>query len=73
MSFIIPTAFQNTVTSPNVEQLLLDLSRGTAIVLAIVYILFLFFQLKTHAPLFENHIDGEEAETPNMTLSSGNL
>jgi Ca2+:H+ antiporter len=44
-----------------VETRLLILSRGTAIVMLIIYGLFLFFQLKTHKSLYEDH-GGEEEE-----------
>lgn len=48
---------------------LLALSRGTAIILLLVYIAYLHFQLKTHADLFEAAPvvgDDEEPETPQM-------
>jgi Ca2+:H+ antiporter len=46
----------------------LTLSHGTAIILLILYVLYLFFQLRTHAYLFdaENQPEGEEAEEPTM-------
>jgi Ca2+:H+ antiporter len=47
-----------------VETRLLILSRGTAIVMLIIYGLFLFFQLKTHKKLYEDtgNEDSEEEE-----------
>lgn len=49
------------------ERGLLLLSRGTAIILFLVYIGYLFFQLKTHADLFEAVAeDGEEEEELSM-------
>jgi len=49
-----------------IETRLLILSRGTAIVMLIIYGLFLFFQLKTHAKFYEDTGDDEE-EQKNMT------
>ncbi|CAE6389854.1 unnamed protein product [Rhizoctonia solani] len=49
---------------------LLLISRGTAIVLLIVYVSYLFFQLKTHADLFASP-DEEEPEEPSMSVISG--
>jgi Ca2+:H+ antiporter len=48
---------------------ILYLSRGTAIMLLLLYILYLFFQLKSHASLFDEEVvpanegEGEEEET----------
>jgi len=60
---IIP-AIPDENTSPIVQRLLL-LSRGTAVIMLIIYGLFLFFQLKTHAKFYQDE-DNEEEE-PNMT------
>jgi Ca2+:H+ antiporter len=51
---------------------MLQLSRGTAIILLILYVLYLIFQLKTHASLFdaENQTTNDEdghAEEPQMS------
>lgn len=44
---------------------LLIISRGTAILLLLVYVAYLFFQLKTHSYLFQAHRRGQsEEETP---------
>lgn len=49
------------------------LSRGTSIILLILYVLYLFFQLRTHAGLFDAEIatiaDGEEEEEEEPQLS----
>jgi Ca2+:H+ antiporter len=45
----------------SVETRLLVLSRGTAIVMLIIYGLFLFFQLKTHKNLYEDNQQAHEA------------
>ncbi|KAH7343682.1 Sodium/calcium exchanger protein-domain-containing protein [Rhizoctonia solani] len=51
---------------------LLLISRGTAVVLLIVYISYLFFQLKTHADLFASpENENEEPEEPKMSVISG--
>jgi len=50
----------------SVETRLLILSRGTAIIMLIIYGLFLFFQLKTHKKLYESP-DEEEEEEKGMT------
>src|SRR5437868_7068442 len=51
-SLIIPAALYNTIyknaNDHEVMGTVLLLSRGTAIVLLILYVLYLFFQLKTH-------------------------
>jgi len=52
--------------SLSVDTRLLILSRGTAIVMLIIYGLFLFFQLKTHKKLYESP-DEEEEEEKGMT------
>jgi Ca2+:H+ antiporter len=50
-----------------VETRLLILSRGTSIVMLIIYGLFLFFQLKTHSKYYLNTGGEEEEEEKNMT------
>ncbi|CUS23314.1 LAQU0S09e01992g1_1 [Lachancea quebecensis] len=58
-SLLIPAAFRLSLPDNNkrqdllINEKLLELSRGTSIVLLIVYVLFLWFQLKTHHHLFE--------------------
>ncbi|KAK6202444.1 Ca2+/H+ antiporter [Scheffersomyces amazonensis] len=62
-SLLIPAAFHSTLPVPkgktdfpqpgSSDELVLSLSRGVSIILLIVYIIFLFFQLKTHKSLFE--------------------
>ncbi|KAG0021941.1 hypothetical protein BGZ82_011149 [Podila clonocystis] len=59
LSLLIPAAF--SATSSLVTEADLDhLSYGTAIVLLVVYILYLFFQLKTHTHLYSNSSEEEE-------------
>lgn len=45
----------------------LFISRGTSVVLLLVYILYLFFQLRTHSFLYEGDEADEEEEIPEMT------
>ncbi|PUU73533.1 Sodium/calcium exchanger protein-domain-containing protein [Tuber borchii] len=54
-SLIIPAALYSTLIEPKEKQfkLILDLSRGTSVVLLILYVLYLGFQLGTHAFLFD--------------------
>ena len=62
-SLLIPAAFKATLPSGKednlIDEKILELSRGTAIVLLVVYVLFLYFQLGTHHALFEE----QEEET----------
>jgi len=66
---VAPIATTNTTNSSStnllhpddtINQKLLELSRGTAIILIIVYGLYLFFQLVTHKHLYETEDDEEE-------------
>jgi len=52
---------------------LLILSRGTAIILLIIYVLYLIFQLVTHKHLYEEIEDDEEEEDPKMNLPTAIL
>lgn len=62
-SLLIPAAFRATIPHSKkdiiVDDKILALSRGTAIILLIVYVLFLIFQLGSHHSLFEQ----QEQET----------
>jgi len=53
--------------SLSVPTRLLILSRGTAIIMLIIYGLFLFFQLKTHKSLYMSPASDEEEEVKGMT------
>jgi Ca2+:H+ antiporter len=62
-SLILPAAFQAALPyNHKTDVQILTLSRGTAIVLLIIYILYLFFQLKTHAHLYDqvSHDAGDD-------------
>jgi len=63
-ALILPSAFdaglpQNAATREGV----LALSRGTAVVLLIIYILFLIYQLRTHTYVFETDGLNDEEDT----------
>ncbi|KAI8967281.1 calcium/proton exchanger [Mycotypha africana] len=66
LSLLIPAAFSATIDDDTTEGIL-QLSHGVSIVLLIVYLLYLFFQLKTHTFLYEDEED--ETEVPSTTLS----
>ncbi|KAL9027722.1 MAG: hypothetical protein Q9196_003795 [Gyalolechia fulgens] len=73
-SLIIPATLYAAMGSSDAEDArqdnILILSHGTAIILLVLYGLYLFFQLKTHAHLFDEESepssgrDGEDAEQP---------
>lgn len=61
-SLIIPAALYATIAQteePDFKQIL-QLSRGTSIVILILYVMYLVFQLKTHTDLFAGTNDPEE-------------
>ncbi|OHW96978.1 Ca2+:H+ antiporter [Colletotrichum incanum] len=73
-SLVIPATLYSVllekVESVENERSILVLSRGTAIVLLLLYILYLWFQLRTHPNLFDaeiQHHNEEEAEEPIMS------
>ncbi|KAJ4234268.1 Vacuolar calcium ion transporter [Fusarium solani] len=68
-SLIIPAALYAVLDqggSRDKDQSILTLSRGTAIILLLLYVLYLVFQLRTHSNLFdaENQNAGGEGEEP---------
>ena len=76
-SLIIPSALHMAFNDNGVVvdsfQSILVLSRGTSVILLVLYIIYLYFQLKTHAQLFEQgeleaH-DSEEKEEDEARLS----
>ncbi|CAL3966458.1 unnamed protein product [Diplocarpon coronariae] len=71
-SLIIPATLYAAMAASNYpyrEQNILILSHGTSIILLILYVLYLFFQLRSHASLFdaEAPADGEEEEEPQLS------
>ncbi|KAL7269976.1 Vacuolar calcium ion transporter [Rhizina undulata] len=76
-SLIIPAALYATVQSakePSFD-VILDLSRGTSLVLLVLYVMYLYFQLKSHSDLFITARSDEEDEEPelNVTMASAVL
>ncbi|KAF4992820.1 hypothetical protein FDECE_13606 [Fusarium decemcellulare] len=72
-SLIIPAALYAVLDqsgSKEKNQSILTLSRGTAIILLLLYVLYLVFQLRTHSNLFDaenqNASENEEPEEPTM-------
>jgi Ca2+:H+ antiporter len=63
-SLIIPATLYAALSKSNAdgEANILFLSRGTAIVLLVLYVLYLVFQLRTHATLFEEENAAREEE-----------
>lgn len=74
-SLIIPAALYSTVdqTDPHSFDLILQLSRGTSVVLLILYVMYLFFQLRTHEELFvpevQEHPEGHIEEPDEAVIS----
>ncbi|KAG4428508.1 hypothetical protein IFR05_016011 [Cadophora sp. M221] len=72
-SLIIPATLYAAMSNSkeNVDKNILILSHGTAIILLILYVLYLFFQLRTHANLFDAELavggDDEEREEPQLS------
>ncbi|MBR79329.1 MAG: calcium/proton exchanger [Euryarchaeota archaeon] len=62
---IIPTVFHSTVGSEAGPDSVQDLSHIAAIILLLIYGLFLFFQFRSHVHLFAT--DGSHHEEPEMT------
>lgn len=70
-SLIIPSAlhmgFNDNGAEVDTFQAILALSRGTSVILLVLYVIYLYFELKTHAQLFEQseleaHDHGEEKD-----------
>ncbi|CCH61743.1 hypothetical protein TBLA_0F02010 [Henningerozyma blattae CBS 6284] len=72
-SLLIPAAFKATLPQGHDDELIdskiLSLSRGTSIILLLIYIFFLIFQLKTHQEIFEQQ--QEEIEETFEELNDG--
>ncbi|QIW95542.1 hypothetical protein AMS68_001060 [Peltaster fructicola] len=66
-SLVLPTAFHasfNQENSSDANTRILEVSRGTSVILLLVYVLYLLFQLKSHAYLYEStpqHVIDEES------------
>ncbi|GBC08020.1 hypothetical protein RclHR1_07870003 [Rhizophagus clarus] len=67
IALIIPAAFASSLKTPDdYNEKLLYFSYGTAIVLLIIYVLYLVFQLKTHSHIFQR--GRKEIEKPKLPL-----
>ena len=55
MSLLLPTAFHASFSDANTANTAtLQVSRGTSVILLVIYVLFLLFQLKSHAYLYQS-------------------
>lgn len=65
MSLLLPTAFHAAFSdNANADKKTLSVSRGTSVILLLVYVLYLLFQLKSHSYMYAStpqHILDEEA------------
>lgn len=62
---IIPAALYSTLpqSENGINKIVLQLSRGTSIVMLLLYVMYLYFQLKSHADIFlEENIDPNETD-----------
>lgn len=68
-SMVIPAALamvlEKDKDAETAKQSILILSRGTAIILLLLYMLYLFFQLRTHKNLFNPEVSAETLEANN--------
>ncbi|KAI8378098.1 calcium/proton exchanger [Choanephora cucurbitarum] len=69
LSLLVPAAFSVSTPNEDTQESILQLSQGVSIVLLIVYVLYLFFQLKTHTFLYEDENDEEEAPSTSLSFS----
>jgi Ca2+:H+ antiporter len=71
-SLIIPAALYSTVDVSKEEgfSLVLNLSRGTSVVLLILYVLYLVFQLHTHSDFFDAELQSEDQENTSQQDSN---
>ena len=69
-TLILPAAFHASRGTTDDTQDLLFISRGTAVVLLLMYLSYLYFQLHSHAYLFETETAEEEGEEPYMNVYS---
>ncbi|KAJ9617543.1 calcium/proton exchanger [Exophiala oligosperma] len=65
ISLLLPTAFHASFSNTNrADHVVLKVSRGTSIVLLLVYLMYLLFQLKSHAFMYQStpqHLIDEES------------
>lgn len=65
MAIILPTALASTLTAGHsrVTSRIVTFSRGSSVILLLMYICYIYFQMKTHKALFERaeHIPADDA------------
>ncbi|KAI0421748.1 Sodium/calcium exchanger protein-domain-containing protein [Xylaria grammica] len=65
ISLVLPTAFHASFKDPTLaDQQSLKISRGTSVILLLIYVVYLLFQLKSHSYMYEStpqHIIDEES------------
>jgi Ca2+:H+ antiporter len=67
-SLLIPAAFNASLGEDTNTAAVLQISRGTAVILLVVYGMYIFFQLKSHAFLYDEIIE-EGAEIEQATIT----
>ncbi|KAF8809108.1 calcium/proton exchanger [Phlegmacium glaucopus] len=72
ITLVIPAAYNTTQSGSSVGGLLV-ISRGTALVLLLVYCTYIFFQLKTHAQLYTPESEPQEEEEPQMSVVAASV
>ncbi|KAH8896998.1 Calcium/proton exchanger [Thozetella sp. PMI_491] len=73
-SMILPAALYGVLDNANPEEKeksILLLSRGTAIILLLLYVLFLYFQLHTHKNMFDPEREATESTGSGSTTEDG--
>lgn len=62
MGLVVPAAFSNALSSNNVsvEPEVLKISRATAIILLLAYLVYVWFQTKTHNSLYGEILEADE-------------
>ena len=68
MALLLPAAFYLSLPkkTPHLEDKILDFSRGTSIILLMIYVFYMIFQLKTHTYLFTD--DPQKSGGPSLAL-----
>jgi len=68
LGLVSPSAFINMMDPKPSKESLLILSRLCAIILGVIYILYLFFQMKTHSDLFSDENDEDDETTLSLAM-----
>lgn len=65
MAIILPTVLASTLTAGHSQMTarIVTFSRGTSIILLVMYVCYIYFQMKTHAHLFERADNAHENNT----------